>query len=213
MTHTNAASRKRSVLGVLSFVLATLFSSLAFGQIKAPGAHPHYDVEIEPHIVLQWDHEPWDDSGFGPGVRVNIPFLDNGPIDRINNNMAIGFGFDWAHFSGDCNYGFGVFNNVYNVDCTGNVFMAPVTLQWNFFLTPRISVFGEPGIAIAHSTRKAEFSCSGPVCPCANGTCSDSDTHVWGVFWGGARFLLSDSIAFTARVGTPYVSLGASFLM
>lgn len=175
-----------------------------------------YTTEVEPHALLQWDHELWNDtgSGFGPGVRVNIPFLDNGPIDTINNNMAIGFGFDWAHYSDACNFrGFGFgFDDAYDINCTGNVFLVPGTLQWNFFLTPRISVFGEPGFALAHYSWKVsiENQCVGTNCGFEY---SDSTTKLWFVFWGGARFMLSDNIAFTARVGTPYVSAGVSFLM
>jgi hypothetical protein len=204
----------RLALSLLVTTLLTLLPGSAGAQIKRPGAHPRYSVEIEPHLVLQWEHEPWDDAGIGPGVRFNIPFLDNGPIDRINNNMAIGFGVDWAHFGGDCDgpFGFGLPGDRYDIDCTGNTIMAPVTVQWNFFLTPRIAVFGEPGLAIAHQTAEASWRY-----PCPTGVCEydvdDSDTEVWFVFWGGARFMLTDSIGFTARVGTPYVSLGASFLM
>jgi hypothetical protein len=190
-----------------------LCASSGQAQIKRPGAHPRYSFEIEPHAVLLWEHEAWDDAGFGPGVRFNIPLMHNGPIDRINNNMAIGFGLDWAHFGDDCDYGrWRVPDQYAYFDCSGDTFMAPVTLQWNFFITPRIWVFGEPGLAIAHTRWEASYRY-----PCPTGQCDverdDDKTNVWFVFWGGARFLLSDSVSFTARVGTPYLSLGASFLL
>ena len=38
-------------------------------------------------------------------------------------------------------------NRVYDDDCSVDVFMAPVVVQWNFWLTPIISVFGEAGLA------------------------------------------------------------------
>ncbi|HMJ10637.1 MAG TPA: hypothetical protein VK524_04475 [Polyangiaceae bacterium] len=211
---------KRLLLTLLVLSAACLFSSAAPAQIKRPGAHPRYSLEIEPHVVLQWEHEVWNDAGLGPGVRFNIPFLDNGPIDRINNNMAIGFGVDWAHFGDDCDHFGGPFpGQPVESDCSGDVFVLPVTLQWNFFITPRIWVFGEPGLAIGHSRWRVSYryACGPQGCPCAPGECDgevdDTDTDLWFVFWGGARFLLSDRVSFTARIGTPYVSLGASFLM
>ncbi|MEI9948895.1 MAG: hypothetical protein WDO74_07900 [Pseudomonadota bacterium] len=80
------------VLGVLSL------PALASAQIKQPGAHAHYSAELEPHLVVQWDeYAPCANAGFGPGFRATIPFLDNGPIPKINNNMGISFGLDWAH--------------------------------------------------------------------------------------------------------------------
>jgi hypothetical protein len=201
-------------LTLLALTALCFCSSPAHAQIKRPGAHPRYSLEIEPHAVLFWEHEVWDDAGFGPGVRFNIPLMHNGPIDRINNNMAIGFGVDWAHFGVDCDYrGFGLGRDpFYEADCSGDTFTVPVVLQWNFFVTPRIWVFGEPGIAIGHTRWEYSYRYE-----CGTGLCEaqidDDETDVWFVFWGGARFLLTDSIAFTARVGTPYLSLGASFLL
>jgi hypothetical protein len=46
-------------------------------------------------LVLDWAGAPGPDSeGFGAGFRASIPLFHNGPIDTINNNMAITFGFD-----------------------------------------------------------------------------------------------------------------------
>ena len=86
-------------LFVLPFLLTLVVAPLASAQIKRPGAHPKYSFELEPHLVLDWgNHDgPGNDEGIGLGLRATIPFLDNGPISKINNNMGIGFGLDWAH--------------------------------------------------------------------------------------------------------------------
>jgi hypothetical protein len=188
-----------------------LWSNAASAQIKQPGAHPDYGVEIEPHLLLQWTNRPWGDEGFGPGIRINVPLMDNGPIDKINNNMAIGFGFDWAHFGDICKYWWGrrFAGQPDDLDCSADVFWFPVVLQWNFWLTPVISVFGEPGLAIEHTRWRWEGYCNGfEICDF-----DGSDTDLEFVFWGGARFMFSDSVGATVRVGTPYISAGINFLL
>ena len=190
-----------------------LGASAAEAQIKRPGAHTKYFVELEPHFLLQWDEEPFGgDEGIGLGLRATIPFIDNGPIRTINNNMGIGFGLDWAHFDDPCF--FRAFDRrffVRDFDCTANVFWLPAVVQWNFFLTPAISVFGEAGLGIEHARVSYEFWCNTPggrICDL-----DDSDTDVEFLIFGGARFMVSDHIGFLVRLGRPYLSLGASFLL
>src|SRR5450432_2525203 len=128
-----------TVLGVLAV------PALAAAQIKEPGAHTMYSVELEPHLIAEYDNfAPCVNDGFGPGFRAAIPFLGNGPIPRINNNMAIGFGLDWAH-SGINNTCGNYFRNgaFYGASFTADVISIPVVVQWNFFLLPRVNVFGE----------------------------------------------------------------------
>jgi hypothetical protein len=182
--------------------------------IKQPGNHPDYSVEIEPHFVFQWANRFGDDDGFGPGVRVNIPFLDNGPIKTINNNMAIGVGLDITFGDNDCRWWWNRHERdewLDHEDCSVTEVWLPVTLQWNFFLTDVISVFGEPGFAISHRRWDWDWYCergSGALCDY-----DDSDTGLDFVFWGGARFMFSDTIGATVRIGSPYVSVGVNFLL
>lgn len=200
---------------ILGLVLA---SATSFAQIKEPGNHPAYSVELEPHLLVDWSDEFWGGDGIGIGGRVSIPVIDNGPIRTINNNLAIGFGFDWAHFGGNCwDWGTvyvgqpgpvprGPFPNGY--DCSGDNFWFPAVAQWNFFLTPVISVFGEAGFAIRYSSWSADY-------PCGNAICRPTghDLGVEPLFFGGARFLVAKSFGITARIGWPYLSVGASFLL
>lgn len=189
------------------------------GQIKEPGNHPNYGVELEPHFVAQWSEPFWGGAGIGGGVRVSIPIIDNGPVTKINNSLAVGFGFDWAHFSGGCwNWG-GPWRvpgprpppppvDYYAYNCTGNSFWFPAVAQWNFFLTRAVSVFAEAGLGIEYATWSADY-------PCAAGVCRPTghDLFVDPLFFVGPRFILSDDFAITVRLGWPYLSVGASFLL
>jgi hypothetical protein len=183
---------------------------MASAQIKQPGAHPDYSVELEPHLIFDWAGHGWggDDDAFGPGIRATIPFLDNGPISKINNNMGIGFGLDWAHNGNACHRW--RFNGRWydNYDCSVDILEFPVVVQWNFWLTPIISVFGEAGLTIERIHWDWE--------PCPAGyDCSDSDTNIDPVFWGGGRFLFGkgSSVGGVVRLGWPYVSLGVGILI
>lgn len=184
-------------------------SAHAAGIIKNPGDHPDYSVELEPHGILAWSHRWWGDTGLGLGMHAVIPFLDNGPISTINNNMGIGFGLDWAHYSAS---GCGFYNRFYyayaGCDASGDSFMFPVFLQWNFFFTKVISVYGEAGLFIAHDTISLD--------PCVNApgySCSASDTNVYPWFTGGARFLFGDTVGLNVRIGYPMMTVGVSILL
>lgn len=200
----------RFTLACVVFGLLSL-PAIASAQIKQPGAHPNYPVEIEPHLVVQWnDYAPCTNTGFGPGIRATIPFLDNGPIPKINNNMGIGFGLDWAHagLRNNC-YGFapGSYDG-YSTD----IISVPVVVQWNFFLLPKLSVFGEAGLVIQHYRWDYAFDrgpgCNGPYCRYSNNT-----TDVDASFSAGGRFMFNDSVGFLLRLGYPYLSAGVSILL
>ncbi|MFO7180022.1 MAG: hypothetical protein DIU78_015095 [Pseudomonadota bacterium] len=198
-----AASRAgRSLLGAAAALAAIAWASDGECQIRRPGAHPQYSAEIEPHLLIQHERNWWaDDEGIGPGLRVTIPFMHNGPIPQINNNMGIGFGIDWAHHS-DCSYRFP------DGECDVNFIWIPVVVQWNFYLTPVISVFGEPGVALMYRTWDFDVG------PCPINDCDRSDLDPFEpVFFAGGRFLFSDSVGMVVRLGFPYVSLGATFLL
>lgn len=192
---------------VLLGLLAT--PALASAQIKQPGAHPHYSVELEPHVLVQWN-ESCASDGFGPGFRATIPFLDNGPIPKINNNMGIGFGLDWAHSGINSRCPAYYRNGIYYGDgYTADIWQIPVVVQWNFFLLPKVSVFGEAGLVLQHRRYDGAYSC-GPGNVCYG---PGSDNGVDASFSAGGRFLVSDSVGFLLRLGYPYLSAGVSILL
>jgi hypothetical protein len=202
--------------------LALLFAAgRAHAQIHNPGDHPHYSVELEPHGLWDWGFGPdyVGTDGFGLGARATIPIIQDGPIGSINNSMGIGFGLDWAHYSNTCYGGYYLpgfpHNPTYYPDCSANSLIFPVVMQWNFWLTPVISVFGEPGFAIEHWW--VDFSYPAlpgyPAGYCPPGYCSLDSTTVIPVIQGGARFMFGKTVGLTVRVGVPYFSVGASFLL
>ncbi len=208
----------RAALAVL-FALAVLaLAPAARAQIKEPGRHAHYSVDLEPHLVLAWDHGParYADEGFGVGLRATIPFFHNGPISKINNNMGISFGVDFAHYDADEDRFCRDFGPDYCRrwdDYDANVFWFPVVMQWNFFFHPAVVVFGEAGLAFSHE----RYSFTRPCGPAMDrGLCdySSSDTDFFDfVFAAGGRFMVADSVGIVVRLGFPAVTLGASFLL
>ena len=197
-------NRNAFILTIISVIATLAFSTQAWAQIERPGAHPAYSVELEPHALLQWDVDPWNDEGFGLGLRVSIPVVDNGPVTTINNSLALGFGLDTA-FSGDdrCRWR----PSVYYDECDAFNILFPVVAQWNFFFTDVVSAFVELGLAIQYEHWDAEN--------CAGSTCveyDDDDIDPELMFFLGARFIVSKSIAIPIRIGWPYFAVGPSFL-
>jgi hypothetical protein len=193
-------------------VLAALWfgANRADAQIDHPNSHIHYAVELEPHLVIQWDHEPaWGSDGIGLGLRASIPLIQDGPVTTINNSFALSVGLDWAHFGDDC-YGPGP-GPVPRYSCAANDFWVPLLVQWNFFFSNLISAFPEIGLGI-HHTRW-----DGNICRAGNNNyyyCgTGSDTGVDLVLFLGVRFHLSKAFALTLRIGTPSLLLGASFFI
>jgi hypothetical protein len=172
--------------------------------IKNPGDHPDYRLELEPHLNLGWGHL-WAGTGLGVGGRFSIVIVDNGFVKTINNSVAISFGLDWLRY-GDC---YGYYSRY--ARCAGaSYFILPVALQWNFWLTPQWSVFGEPGFYVYHGVWDdycdyPEFSgdrfCRG---------FRPSRTSVDFAFWAGGRFHFNDKVALTMRIGYPTISFGVS---
>jgi hypothetical protein len=201
--------RARALLLTLSSVsVSLLVAARAHAQstIREPGQRPHYVFELEPHLLVT----PFDapdypsDGGYGIGVRGTIEILPDGFIPKLNDSVGIGFGLDWVHYDlapygGGCRRFEPTADNVpVCVDAGGgggsaSYWYVPVVMQWNFWLHPRWSVFGEPGLAISHGAA-AGFS----VAP---------DIAV------GGRFHASDSVALTLRLGYPAVTFGVSFLL
>jgi len=194
---------------------ASLVCSLAIGLglpgvaegatiIKQPGAHPRYGFELEPHLVIDWSEPHYQaDDGIGLGVRFGVPLFHQGPITTINNNMAIGFGFDFLHYP-DCDDWRRA--DVYRDECDANGIGLPVVLQWNFYITDLITAFGEPGLLIRYTWVDRE--CVSGI-DCDDG---DSDADFRPVLGVGAKFMFSDRAGLTVRLGYPHFTVGGSFL-
>ncbi len=199
---------KRPLVGLVAVAAsAVLFasSSPAHAQsiIKNPGDHPNYKVEVEPHVNFGWANL-YASNGFGLGARFGIPIVQNGFISTINNSVAISFGIDYLRYSG-CFYGKGKFGNNDDIGCGASFFLFPVVMQWNFWLSPRWSVFGEPGLYVYHGVYD---NLCGNFKNCAEPT----RTSIEPAFYAGGRLHFNDTVALTMRIGYPTLSLGVSFL-
>jgi hypothetical protein len=174
--------------------------------IRRPGDHPRYHVEVEPHLSLGVGgvygfYGGEAGLGFIPGVRIGIPIVENGFIPKINNSVAISFGFDPIYYSG-CWFGPG--------SCSAWYIELPVTMQWNFYVAQHWSVFGEPGFFLYHGFYSdCFFNGNRDFCGAPNGY---AQTGVLPAFYVGARYHFSDHVTLTMRVGYPTFSIGVSFL-
>jgi hypothetical protein len=199
----------RLLPAVLCALAALFVPRGADAQIKQPGAHPDYSLELDPHLVIQHAHGPFfDDEGIGLGLRASIPFVRNGPIPQINNNVGMSFGADFVFFGSE--FGCRSLNNrLLGDDCDGTDLWLPVTFQWNFFFTKVVSAFFEPGLAVSYWRRSWVDECGADLC---DRTASDLDLAEFVVFIGG-RFLFAETAGMTVRLGWPYVSVGGTFLL
>ncbi len=193
---------RRLVLAVICAATAFAVTSTdahAATIIKDPSP-PEYKVEIEPHLNVQYI---WADQfggrGLGPGVRFSIPIISPGFIKKLNNSVAIGFGPDilYSHSKNDICAG----NDCQKSDAFWALYF-PVVMQWNFWLTEKWSVFGEPGIV-----GQTAF---GAGCDSIDRKCKKA-SPIFGAFYAGARYHFSDALALTLRAGYPNgISVGLS---
>src|SRR5689334_7235582 len=126
-------------LAVATMTLGLLLSrsATAMGSIKSPGDHAHYAFEAEPHLALSYK------AGYGPGFRGTIALLDRAFIPSINDSIGVGFGAEFLFYSKHCEG-----PPLARVcESVGDV-MIPIVLQWNFWIGPWFSAFGEPGLAL-----------------------------------------------------------------
>jgi hypothetical protein len=175
--------------------LATPSAARADDTIRHPGDHPKYVVEVEPHVLFGWDNGDYARNGFGAGVRVSIPIVENGFIKTINNSVAISFGADLLRYDVGCGR-----NN--NYDCGAAYLVLPVALQWNFFVAQKWSVFGEPGFVLAHGFLNCDNGCRGS---------TDLFIPRPALYLGG-RYHFNEHISLTMRIGYPTASVGVSFM-
>ncbi len=196
---------KTNLLAAAVTSAVTLLASTSHAQsiIKNPGDHPDYKVELEPHLDFGWANL-YASNGFGAGARASIPIVRNGFVSTINNSVAISFGIDWLRYNA-C-----YFRGVRGFDgfgCGASFFVFPVAMQWNFWLSPQWSVFGEPGLYIYHGVFDDNFCGNIPGCGYPTRTGIDVAAYV------GGRFHFNDTVALTLRIGYPTFSFGVSFLL
>ena len=223
MSEMGMTGRRTLQLAILAASFATGGAASAQSTLRDPHP-PRYSVEIEPKLNIAYVFGTgYGGNAWGPGVRFSIPVMSPGFVKSINDSIAISFGVDAMRYAGYRNYGYYAYCNGNPKNCPGyydgysydTSFWAvhlPVVLQWNFWLTDRWSVFGEPGLTIRH----AFFSNAlcGPNYNPNYGACYPDSTSVFFTFFAGGRFKFSDKVSLTMRLGYPIdFSVGVSFFL
>jgi hypothetical protein len=186
------------------FLVSIAPSAQADSIIRDPNP-PRYSVEVEPKLNFAPNGiYAYGGTVFGPGVRFSIPIMSPGFLNTNNDSVAISFGLDLMHYSGYRYYGnLGKNFAYYDAGDFWSVYL-PVTLQWNFWLTERWSVFGEPGIALRHAFLSDAY------CDTRFYACGNRDDFYF-AFYVGGRYMLTDHLGLTMRLGHPTLfSIGLS---
>jgi hypothetical protein len=203
-------SPRLSLMRTLFLLLAVTFaaSSAQAQMIIRSDDHPRHRVELEPHGTLTWFAPPGElgGAGLGGGFRASITIADS-LIPRVNDSAAISFGGDLVHYfgagvaAGNCAQYVGTGADRICVRVAGSTgpglaILAPIEFQWNFYLTPKWSVFGELGVL--------------PYLGLMDGPAYTYFSVVPAVFVGG-RYHFNDRASLTMRLGYPFTTIGVSF--
>lgn len=175
--------------------------------VKRPDAQPAYAYEIEPHLIVGSSGPPGGPggTGWGGGLRANFVLSTEGFSSAINDLLALGVAVQVVRYDYD--------NEIVDrcarfelapdgttrvcVDLGGGIagrstyIMVPVVLHWSVFLTPKVSVFAEPGLNLYRAG--------------GDGFGVGPSLSV------GGRFHVSEAVWLTLRLGSPSISLGVAF--
>ena len=198
---------------ILVLALASLTSpriARAYESVVREARAPiGYAFELEPHLVLG-SNPPGAGagSGVGVGVRGNMVIAPDGFLRGVNDSVALGIGLDYGHYYASWAIngyrdqclsfqpgpdGTSICTAVTSNGGTYNYLFVPAVMQWNFWLTERLSAFAEPGLTLYFISNHG-FDASPAL------------------FVGG-RFRIADRITLTARLGYPTFAFGVSFMM
>lgn len=206
MKRTSLLRASALAAGLLAPSLAGTAS--AQSTIRHPGDRVPYKVELEPHLTLGAFTPPGDGSGtgIGAGFRASFEIVHDGFVKSLNDSVAIGVGADFLHYGGTGTVnpgtcarfvtgpdGMPLCVEVHQRGGPSNYAFFPVVMQWNFFLTRKWSVFGEPGLSLYWFDYRTV-----------------SATPVLDL---GGRFHFNDRVTLTMRLGYPAFTIGVSFLL
>jgi hypothetical protein len=146
---------------------ATLLAgaSLAQGQ-TGEGPNRFSNIRFEVHVAFGWY------GALGVGGRLEFPLLRQGLIQGVDDELALSIGAEVFYFYGPY-LGLGV--------------TPLLALQWNFYVSPSVSLFPELGLAFIFGPQRERY---------------------WGTFVApylgfGARFHFTDRNAVLLRASWP----------
>jgi hypothetical protein len=146
--------------------------------------------------------------GVGGGVNFGINLAPRGFLPSVYDSVALSLGIDTVQYFGgyarpsECAEWEGSGSDAICVRARSGsgpalIFYTPVNFQWNFYLTPKWSVFGEPGFTMYFRAARHESLGVG----------------VFPAFFVGGRYHFSNKATLTMRLGYPYTSIGVSFFL
>ena len=158
--------------------------------IKSPNDHPDYRAELEPHAVFGLWHRRYY------GHYNHTPFRDPelGVGFRATIEVADPAFIPKLNNTVGITFGLDISNCQF---CRGREdfrLYTPIGLQWNFFITRKFSAFADLGFMLSTD---------------------GFYQHVYPDFFGmlGGRYHFNDDVAFTFRIGVPFVTVGVSFFV
>lgn len=187
-------TRKLKVLALTAAAstLALATSAEARPVIKNPNDHPEYRAELEPHGTFIFWHGR---------------YLNRSRGYRTFGNPEFGAGFRASIEIVDPGFIPKINDTVaitFGIDMTNNgcrscsrydyIVWNPVGIQWNFFITDKFSAFADIGFML----RSWGFY---------------ADVHPDLFVMLGGRWHFNDKVAFTFRLGVPFVNVGVSFFV
>jgi hypothetical protein len=197
-------------LTVVVCVLLMNGAASAQSIIKHGNASRSYKVEIEPRGVFAPFSPPRGsaDVGIGGGVNFGINLAPRGFLPTVYDSVALAVGIDVVQYFGghpapaECaewegNGSAAICVRTRSSNGPALLFYTPVLLQWNFYLTPQWSVFGEPGFTMFFRTARHE----------------SLNVGAFPAFFVGGRYHFSNQATLTMRLGYPYTTIGVSFFM
>jgi len=206
----NWLSRTLLCAGLLLSALLASSPAAAQSIIKNGNASRSYKVEIEPRGVLAPFSPPLGSAevGVGGGVNFGINLAPRGFLPTVYDSVALSVGIDTVQYFGghatpaECAEWEGSGSEAICVRTRASsgpalLFYTPVLFQWNFYLTPKWSVFGEPGFTMFFRTARHESLSVG----------------AFPAIFVGGRYHFSNQATLTMRIGYPYTTIGVSFFL
>lgn len=202
----------RMILVVSFFTINVAHVEAAHAQsiIKQGNASRSYKVEIEPRGIFAPFPPPrgWASAGLGGGINFGINLAPKGFLPSVYDSVALGIGLDFVQYFGggpstsECVEWQGSGDSAICVRTRSGsgpalLVYTPVVMQWNFYLTPKWSVFGEPGFAMFFRSAPHENLGVGAI-PTVS---------------VGGRYHFSNKATLTMRLGYPYTTIGVSFFL
>ncbi len=133
--------------GARAAIIASATALAALTKLRTAYAYGGQDglhasgMDVEAHVIFGYGFErgPGYAGGFGLGLRFGVPIVPRGLLSSVRDSLVLSFGADYIYWAG---------SSQPSTFWSDSEIVAPVVLQWNFYLSPSLSVFPEAGVAV-----------------------------------------------------------------